>query len=136
MMLASSIVSPESQTSIEFNIKYPDAIDGDTIITLGPADNQQTWVKYGGIWSVFEHGVTNEAFSPKRVIADLARMYATTSDVPKNWSELVKSNQGKVWDYGVLPPDVQTVTTGTGIDSGKLALIGLIGFLLLRGAVK
>jgi len=133
-MLASSIISPESQTSIEFNIKYPNAIDGDTIITLGPSDNQQTWVKYGGRWSVFEHGETNEAFAPKRVIADLSRSFSTSVSSPSDL--FVKSNQGKVWDYGVLPPDVQTVTTGTGIDSGKLALIGLIGFLLFRGAIK
>jgi hypothetical protein len=134
MMLASSIVSPESQASIEFNIQYPSAIDGDTIISLGPNGQQQTWVKYGGRWSVFEHGVTNEAFAPKRVIADLYRSFSTSVSSPSDL--FVKSNQGKVWDYGVSLPDVQTVTTGTGIDSGKLALIGLIGFLLLRGAIK
>jgi len=27
-------------------------------------------------------------------------------------------------------------TTATNVDAGKLALIGLIGFLLLRGAIK
>jgi len=135
-MLASSIVAPESGSSIEFNIQYPKAIDGDTIIALGPNDQQQTWVKYGGRWSVFEHGVTNEAFAPKRVIADLSRVFAFPSDAPVNPSEWVKSNQGKVWDYGLPLTVVETATTGTNIDSGKLALIGLIGFLLLRGAIK
>jgi hypothetical protein len=28
------------------------------------------------------------------------------------------------------------VTTATSVDAGKLALIGLLGFLLLRGAIK
>jgi hypothetical protein len=42
-----------------------------------------------------------------------------------------------------MMPDGKTVTTtqpitqtGTGVDAGKLALVGLVGLLLLRGAIK
>jgi hypothetical protein len=42
-----------------------------------------------------------------------------------------------VWATGGRPSVVKTgVTTTTGIDAGKLAIIGLLGFLLLRGAFK
>jgi hypothetical protein len=42
-----------------------------------------------------------------------------------------------VWGTGPGPNVVKTGgTTTTGIDAGKLAIIGLLGFLLLRGTFK
>jgi hypothetical protein len=115
MMLGESIVSPETESSKALNIQYPKAIDGDAIVLLGPSDEEQTWVKYGGQWNPFVRGRSNEAFSPKRIIADLTGAFSSPTTV--------------------FMPSVG-VTTATSVDAGQLALIGLLGFLLLRGAVK
>jgi hypothetical protein len=106
MMLASSLPAPESEDSKALNIQYPKAIDGDAIVLLGPADEHQTWVKYGGRWDLTSG---DDRFPVKRIIADLT---------------------------GVFSFSTGGGTTATSVDAGKLALIGLLGYLLLRGAIK
>jgi hypothetical protein len=103
MMLGESILAPETESSKALNIQYPKSIDGDAVVLIGPTDAEQTWVKYGGQWNPFVRGTTNEAFSPKRIIADLTGAFSSPA---------------------------------TSINAGQLALIGLLGFLLLRGAIK
>jgi len=101
-MLGSSPLSPESEDSKALNIQYPKAINNDAVVLLGPYDQEQTWVKFGGQWHIFERGM-DELYSPKRIIANLTGAFSSPT---------------------------------SGVDSGKLALIGLLGFLLLRGAVR
>ena len=116
-MLGSSLPSPESEDSKALNIQYPKAINNDAVVLLGPGDQEQTWVKFGGQWNIFERGM-NEAFSPKRIIADLTGPFS----YPTKFDPITG-----------LP--VVDFPTG-GISAGNLALIGLLGFLLLRGAIK
>jgi hypothetical protein len=103
MMLGESIVAPETEDSKALNIQYPKAIDGDAIVLIGPNDAEQTWVKYGGQWNIFVRGQSNEAFSPKRMIADLTSAFSSPTP---------------------------------GVGTGHIVLLGLIGLLLLRGAVR
>jgi hypothetical protein len=42
----------------------------------------------------------------------------------------------QAWTPGLPPTVGKIVTTATSVDAGQLALIGLLGFLLLRGAIK
>jgi hypothetical protein len=102
MRLGLSPLQPESESSKAFNIQYPNAIDGDAIVSLGPGDGQETWVKFGGRWNIFVRGM-DELYSPKRIIADLTGAFSSPAP---------------------------------GFDAGKLALIGLVGLLLLRRAIK
>ena len=109
-MLGESLLAPEylpDEISKALNIQYPNSIDGDAIVVLEPNDAEQTLVKWSGYWLIFQSGKTNKMFTPKRVIADLTG----------GFSEKI-------------------VTTATSVDAGKLALFGLIGFLLFRGAVR
>jgi hypothetical protein len=117
MMLGSSPLPPESEDSKALNIQYPKAINNDAVVLSGPDDRDQTWVKFGGRWNVFERGM-DELYSPKRIIADLTRSFS----YPTNLDPITG-----------LP--VVDFPTG-GISAGNLALIGLLGFLLLRGAIK
>jgi len=157
MMLGSSITAPELEYSKALNIQYPKAIDGDAIGTIDPTYGAQTWVKYGGQWNI---DPVDDRFPVKRIIADY-----TTTPVPTRIyhyatgsfdQEVIADSTGRVvaGDPGqmtvsqwlsansgafVFPP-VPTVgkivTTATSVNAGKLALIGLLGFLLLRGAIK
>jgi hypothetical protein len=102
MMLGLSPLAPESEDSKALNIQYPKAINNDAVVLLGPYEQEQTWVKFGGRWNIFERGM-DELYSPKRIIANLTGAFSSPTP---------------------------------GVDSGKLALIGLLGFLLLRGAIK
>jgi hypothetical protein len=104
----------------DLNKTYPNAIDGDAVVFFGPTDGIELWVKYGSKWSPgwapgTGPGMTMEARQDyKRIIDDQTR-----SDGP-----------------GFLPTDQIKVTTATSVNAGQLALIGLLGFLLLRGAIK
>jgi len=125
-MLGSSLLSPQvpiiwgDEVTRDLNRSYPNAIDGDAVIFPGPSDADELWVKYGSEWQRgwapgSGPGMTMEARPGyKRIIADLTQSFGTG-----------------------LPPTVEKiVTTATSVDAGKLALIGLLGFLLLRGAVR
>jgi hypothetical protein len=157
MMLGTSIAAPEIEYSKALNIQYPKAIDGDAIGTIDPTYGAQTWVKYGGQWSI---DPVDDRYPVKRIIADY-----TSTPVPTRIyhystgsfdQEVIADSAGRIvaGDPGqmtisqwlsansgafVFPP-VPTVgkmvTTATGVDSGKLALVGLLGLLLLRGAFK
>ena len=105
-MLGESIVAPESEDSKALNIQYPKSIDGDAVVLIGPTDAEQTWVKYGGRWNISSG---DDRFPVKRMIADLTGAFSFSTGGG---------------------------TTATSVDAGKLALIGLLGFLLLRGAVR
>ena len=102
MMLGLSLPAPESEDSKALNIQYPKAINNDAVVLIGPGDEEQTWVKFGGQWNIFERGM-DELYSPKRIIANLTGAFS--SPTPS-------------------------------VNAGQLALIGLLGFLLLRGAIK
>ena len=120
-MLGSSPTEPWNVwVSMDLNKTYPNAIDGDAVIFEGPSDAAELWIKNGSQWNRgwapgSGPGMTMEARPDyKRIIADL------TQDLTSGLSP----NVGKI------------VTTATSVDAGQLALIGLLGFLLLRGAVK
>ena len=111
-MLGSSIVVPEYLTeegSKALNIKYPNAKNNDAIVVFGPGDGIQTLVYADGYWLIYESGKTDKMFTPQRIIDDQTK--------------------------SVVIPSVG-VTTATSVNAGQLALIGLLGFLLLRGAIK
>jgi hypothetical protein len=92
--------------------------DGDAILQTGPTDIPETWV-YGPCgWSP---GTTY-----KRIILD--RRIAV---IPNQYDETRK----KLGLDPITGLPVVDFSTG-GINAGNLALIGLLGFLLLRGAVK
>lgn len=127
-MLGLSILPPEipiirnDEVTKDLNRSYPNAIDGDAVMFLGPDDGVELWVKYGSQWTPgwapgSGPGMTMEARPDyKRIIADLTDVWATGGR-----SSVVKTG----------------VTTSTGgINTGNLALIGLLGLLLLRGALK
>ena len=124
-MLGSSIVSEEfpitrnDAVTEDLNRSYPNAIDGYAVMFLGPSDGVELWVKYGSQWQPgwppgSGPGMTME-FRPdyKRIIADLTNVWGPGPNVVKTGG-----------------------TTTTGIDAGKIAIIGLLGFLLLRGTFK
>ena len=125
-MLGSSLPPPQvpiirgDEVTRDLNRFYPNAIDGDAVVYPGPGDAPELWVKYGSTWSPgwapgTGPGMTME-YRPdyKRIIADLTQ--DSTPGLP--------STVGKM------------VTTATSVNAGHLALIGLLGFLLLRGAIK
>ena len=126
MMLGSSLPDPQvpiiwgDEVTKDLNRLYPNAIDGDAVIFEGPSDDVELWIKNGSQWNRgwapgSGPNMTMEARPDyKRIIADL------TQDLTSGLSP----NVGKI------------VTTATSVDAGKLALFGLIGFLLLRGAIK
>jgi len=98
--------------------------DGDAILQTGPSDADETWV-YGPCgW--------NPGTTYKRVILD-RRL---------SWFEHQYDESRK--KLGLDPitglPVVDFLTgggtTATSVNAGQLALIGLLGFLLLRGAIK
>lgn len=107
------------QVTADLNKTYPNAIDGDAVMFLGPTDAPELWVKYGSQWQPgwlpgSGPGMTMEARPDyKRIIADLTNVWGPGPNVVKTGG-----------------------TTTTGIDAGKIAIIGLLGFLLLRGAIK
>jgi len=108
-----------------FNQTYPNAIDGDAVIFFGALDRPELWVKYGSTWSPgwlpgSGPGMTMEARPDyKRIIDDQTK--------------LGDPRLQKFDPITGLP--VVDFPTG-GISAGNLALIGLLGFLLLRGAIK
>jgi len=126
MMLGSSIIPPQvpiiwnDEVTRDLNRSYPNAIDGDAVVFLGPSDATELWVKYGSEWKRgwapgSGPGMTMEIRQDyKRIIADLTQDF--TPGLP--------DSVGKI------------VTTATSVNAGHLALIGLLGFLLLRGAIK
>ena len=73
-MLGSSIVAPESEDSKALNRQYPSSIDGDAVVLIGPSDADQTWVKYGGQWSI---GRGDDRYPIKRIIADLTGAFSS-----------------------------------------------------------
>jgi len=117
MMLGLSETYNDSMTR-QFNKTYPNAIDGDAVVFFGPTDAPELWVKYGSQWQPgwapgSGPGMTMEARPDyKQIIDDQTRLGDPRISVEK------------------------IVTTATSVDAGKLALIGLLGFLLLRGAIK
>ena len=115
MRLGSSLPPPEQPYSKELNIKYPKAIDGDAIVLRGPNYEALTWVKYGGQWDITSG---DDRFPVKRILED-------SIGVSKSPIDLDPITGLPVVDF----------PTG-GISAGNLALIGLLGFLLLRGAIK
>jgi len=101
------------------NSTYPNAVDGDGVLILGPSDAPEMWIKSGSIW------VRGDVPGSERMTME----YRPTA-------KRIIDDQTNVWTPG-LPDSVEKiVTTATSIDAGKLALIGLLGFLLLRGAVR
>jgi hypothetical protein len=70
----SSILAPESEDSKALNRQYPSAIDGDAVVLLGPTDAEQTWVKYGGRWSI---GRGDDRFPIKRIISNLTGAFSS-----------------------------------------------------------
>ena len=118
-MLGLSETYNDSMTR-EFNKTYPNAIDGDAVVFFGATDAPELWVKYGSQWQPgwapgSGPGMTMEARPDYKRIID---------DQTKAWTPGLPDSVGKI------------VTTATSVDAGKLALIGLLGFLLLRGAIK
>ena len=97
---------------------------GDAILQTGPTDMPEIWV-YGPCgWGP---GTTY-----KRVILD-----RQVSVIPNQYDESRKKlGLDPVTGLPVVNFSTGGGTTATGVDTGKLALIGLIGFLLLRGAIK
>ena len=123
MMLGSSLPAPPTwndEVTRDLNKTYPKAVDGDAVVFYGPSDAPELWVKYGSEWQRgwapgSGPGMTMEARPDyKRIIDD----------------------QTQAWTPGLPPTVGKIVTTATSVDAGKLALIGLLGFLLLRGAIK
>jgi hypothetical protein len=203
MMLGTSPLPSEPYFPPYLKTNYPNAIDGDAVIIIGPADDPQLWVKYGSTWQRgwtpgAGPGMTME-YRPnyKRIIDDQTKSVTTPSDIncpavaydfsppgdikPQVGDAILQtgpSDAPETWVYGQcgwypgttykrvildrrlswidhqydesrkklgLDPitglpvvDFSTGggTTATNVDAGKLALIGLIGFLLLRGAIK
>ena len=128
MMLGSSSLPPDiSCPSVFYDFTPPagiNPIDGDAILQTGGSDATETWV-YGPCgWSP---GTTY-----KRVIFD-----RRISVIPNQYAESRKK-LGLDPETGLPVVNFSTGggTTATGVDAGKLALIGLLGFLLLRGAIK
>jgi hypothetical protein len=123
MMLGSNPIPPltwNDEVTRDLNKTYPKAVDGDAVVFYGPSDATELWIKNGSQWDRgwapgSGPGMTMEARPDyKRIIADLTQSLGPG-----------------------LPPTVEKiVTTTTSVDVGKLALIGLLGLLLLRGAVK
>ena len=104
---------------------YPNAIDGDAVVFFGDTDAPELWVKYGSTWKQGwvpggGPGATME-YRPdyKRIIDDRTKLGDPRL---RNFDPITG-----------LP--VVDFPTG-GISAGNLALIGLLGFLLLRGAIK
>jgi hypothetical protein len=157
MMLASSIPAPELEYSKALNIQYPNAIDGDAINTIDPDYGSQNWVKYGGQWNI---DPVDDRFPVKRIIADYTTTpvrtriyhYATGSFdqevIADSTGRIVAGDPGQMtisqwlsanrgaFVFPQVPTVGKIVTTATSVNAGQLALIGLLGFLLLRGAIK
>jgi hypothetical protein len=98
--------------------------DGDAILQTGSSDEPETWV-YGPCgWSP---GTTY-----KRVILD-----RRISVIPNQYDESRKKlGLDPITGLPVVDFSTGGVTTATSVNAGQLALIGLLGFLLLRGAIK
>jgi hypothetical protein len=140
MMLGSSILPPEypitrifekllaqnpsmnwnDEVTRVFNQTYPNAIDGDAVIFFGPLNAREIWVKYGSTWSLGDLPGSRD-LKPGESMTMKIRL-----PVIRIIDDETKS---------VTMPSVG-VTTATSVNAGQLALIGLLGFLLLRGAVK
>ena len=103
-----------------FNQTYPNAIDGDAVIFFGPLNSREIWVKYGSTWSLGDLPGSR----------DLKPGESMTFDIRPPVIRIIEDET-----KSFTMPSVG-ITTATNVDAGKLALIGLIGFLLLRGAIK
>jgi hypothetical protein len=98
--------------------------DGDAILQTGPTDAPETWV-YGACG--WYPGTTYKRVIFDRRISVISNQYAES-----------RKKLGLDPETGLPVVNFSTGggTTATSVDAGKLALIGLLGFLLLRGAVK
>jgi hypothetical protein len=101
------------------NPTYPNAVEGDGVLIAGPSDAPEMWVKSGSIW----------------VRGDVPGSQRMTMEYRPSAKRII-DDQSNVWTPGLPSTVGKMVTTATNVDAGKLALIGLIGFLLLRGAIK
>jgi hypothetical protein len=100
---------------------YPNAVDGDGVLIWGSNDAQELWIKSGSIW------VEGDPPGSQRMTME----YRPTA-------KRIIDDQTGGGDPRLGTPDLfeKRVIATTGLDAGKLALIGLLGFLLLRGAVR
>jgi len=110
------------------NTNYPKAIDGDGVLILGPSDEDEMWIKSGSIWVRGDvpgsQRMTMEYRpSAKRIIDDQRKVWASPAPVEQTKFDPIT---------GLTVVDFPT----GGVSAGNLALIGLLGFLLLRGAIK
>jgi hypothetical protein len=140
MMLGSSIVPPEypitrifekllaqnpsmnwnDEVTRVFNQTYPNAIDGDAVIFFGPLNAREIWVKYGSTWSLGDLPGSR----------DLKPGESMTTEIRLPVIRIIEDET-----KSFTMPSVG-ITTATSVNAGQLALIGLLGFLLLRGAIK
>ena len=98
-------------------MSFPNAIEGDGVIIIAPTDGEELWVKVGGGWMLGDvpgsQRMTGEYRpSPKRIIFDAT-----------------KGDKG----YGPAPWETMK---SSGVGTGHIVLLGLLGLLLLRGAIK
>lgn len=103
--------------SASLNRDFPNAVDGDGVIQSGPTDGLEVWVKVGSGWNLgWEPGT----------VPPMTLEYRPTA-------KRIIYNQFS----GGNPQIVGTgMTKSSGISTGHIALIGLLGFLLLRGTFK
>ena len=140
MMLGSSIVPPEypitrifekllaqnpsmnwnDEVTRVFNQNYPNAIDGDAVIFFGPLNVREIWVKYGSTWSPGDLPGSRD-LKPGESMKIEIRL------------PVIRIIDDETKPFTMLSVGV---TTATSVNAGQLALIGLLGFLLLRGAIK
>ena len=103
-----------------FNQTYPNAIDGDAVVFFGPTGFSEIWVKYGSRWLLGDLPGSRDLKTGESMTMEIrAPVIRIIDDETKS----------------VTMPSVG-VTTTTSVNAGQLALIGLLGFLLLRGAIK
>jgi len=138
MMLGTSPLPPDMPDPFYvpafLKTDYPNAIDGDAVVFFGPSDAPELWVKYGSTWQ--------RGWPPGS--RDLGPGMVMTMEARPDYKRIIDDQTKRSpWSAPGIPLETKSVTmptvgftTATNVDAGKLALIGLIGFLLLRGAIK
>jgi hypothetical protein len=98
-------------------MSFLNAVEGDGVIIIAPTDAEELWVKVGDGWMLGDVPGTKRMTaeyrpSPKRIIFDATK-----------------------GDKGYGPAPFETMKS-SGVSTGHIVLLGLLGLFLLRGAIK